>query len=141
MAGIVLAIVFLSVFWGVLARYVAHEPAAWSNELATIGFAWVVFLGAAAAAKKNLHLGIGLIVNLLPARIRCALHILMHLGLALLMLYIGWLAVKIGVDSLDRPTPVLRLPYTIVHAAVALGSVSIGVTALRNGFSAIRPHS
>ena len=53
-AGLALAVVFLSVVWGVIARYIAPQPAVWSNELATIGFAWLVFLGAASMSGSIL---------------------------------------------------------------------------------------
>lgn len=127
LAGLALAIVFLSVVWGVIARYVAPQPAVWSNELATIGFAWLVFLGAAAGAKRGLHVGVDLVTAPLPRTVRRWLAAGVDLFLAVALAYIVFLAVKIGLASLDRPTPVLRLPTTMIHAAVAIGFASIAL--------------
>jgi TRAP-type mannitol/chloroaromatic compound transport system permease small subunit len=57
-AAAALAVVFLAVSWGVLARYVAPRPAVWSGEVASLGFAWIVFVGAAAGARQHLHIGV-----------------------------------------------------------------------------------
>lgn len=126
-AALALAVVFLSVVWGVIARYIAPQPAAWSNELATIGFAWLVFLGAAAAAKRRLHVGVDLVTARLSPAMQRGLAIVVGVFLSVVLAYVAWLAVMIGEASLDRPTPVLRLPLTVVHAAVAIGFASMAV--------------
>lgn len=131
-AGLALAVVFLSVVWGVIARYIAPQPAVWSNELATIGFAWLVFLGAAAGAKRGLHVGVDLVTARLPKKVQRWLAAGVNMFLALALAYIVFLSIKIGLASLDRPTPVLRLPTTVIHAAVAIGLASIAAgSALR----------
>ena len=131
-AGLALAVVFLSVVWGVIARYIAPQPAVWSNELATIGFAWLVFLGAAAGAKRGLHVGVDLVTARLPKEVQRWLAAGVNMFLALALAYIVFLSIKIGLASLDRPTPVLRLPTTVIHAAVAIGFASIAAgSALR----------
>jgi TRAP-type C4-dicarboxylate transport system permease small subunit len=126
-AALALAVVFLSVVWGVIARYIAPQPAAWSNELATIAFSWLVFLGAAAAVKRRLHVGVDLVTARLSPRVQRFLAIVVGIFLAVTLAYIAWLATKLGHASLSRPTPVLRLPTTVVHAAVAIGFASMAV--------------
>lgn len=137
-AGIALAVVFLSVVWGVIARYIAPQPAAWSNELATLCFAWLVFLGTAAGAKKRLHIGVDLITARLPQSVQRLLSILVSLFLAVALAYVVWLAVKLGQRSLDRPTPVMRLPSTIVHVAVVIGFGSMVLGYLLQAWHLVR---
>jgi TRAP-type transport system small permease protein len=126
-AALALAVVFLSVVWGVIARYIAPQPAAWSNELATIAFAWLVFLGAAAGVKRRLHVGVDLVTARLSPRVQRIIAIVVAVFLAVTFAYIAWLAIRLGLASLNRPTPVLRLPMTVVHAAVAIGFGSMAV--------------
>lgn len=126
-AALALAVVFLSVVWGVIARYIAPQPAAWSNELATIAFAWLVFLGAAAGVKRRLHVGVDLVTARLSPRVQRIIAIVVAVFLAVTLAYIAWLATRLGLASLNRPTPVLRLPMTVVHAAVAMGFGSMAV--------------
>lgn len=137
-AAAALAIVFAAVSWGVLARYVSPRPAVWANELATIGFAWLVFIGAAAGARERLHIGVDLVTARLPLAMQRRIAAGMALFLALALGYVAWLAVQIGLKSLDRPTPVMRLPSSIVHVAVALGFGSMALGCLRDAIRLIR---
>lgn len=137
-AAAALAIVFAAVSWGVLARYVSPRPAVWANELATIGFAWLVFIGAAAGARERLHIGVDLVTARLPLAMQRRIAAGVALFLALALGYIAWLAVQIGLKSLDRPTPVMRLPSSIVHVAVALGFGSMALGCLRDAIRLIR---
>lgn len=137
-AGLALAVVFFSVVWGVIARYIAPQPAAWSNEVATIGFAWVVFLGAAAGAKRHLHVGVDVLTSRLPAAVKRPVAIVVAVFLAVALAYVAWLALKIGYLSRGRPTPILRLPLTIVHAALAIGFASMAIQSLRDAAALYR---
>lgn len=137
-AAAALAVVFVAVSWGVLARYVSPRPAVWSGELATIGFAWIVFVGAAAGARQHLHIGVDLVTARLPLEVQRWIAIVVSLFLAAALTYIAWLAVRIGIASWDRPTPVMRLPSSIVHAAVFAGFASIAVGCLRDAIRLMR---
>ena len=61
-AAAAVVVIIASVGWGVITRYVTAQPAAWASEIATLGFAWVVFFGAAACVKYRLHPAIDVLV-------------------------------------------------------------------------------
>lgn len=126
-AAAALVIVVLAVAWGVLTRYVMAQPSAWTGEVAAIGFAWVVFLGAAAGVKRGLHVSIEVLVTRLPGGLRRLLQRLVDLGLLVFMLYVAWLGVGFTNDNWDNPTSVLRLPLSVVYAAVTLGFALMAV--------------
>lgn len=129
LAALALAVVFLAVTWGVIARYISPRPATWSGEVASLGFAWVVFLGAAAGARRRLHVGVDAVTARLPDGVQRAVAAVVGVILALALAYMALLAARLGWKSLGRPTPVLRLPAAIVHAAVVLGFGSMAVGA------------
>lgn len=137
-SGFALVIAFLAVSWGVVARYIAPQPAAWTNELATISFAWIVFLGAAEGLRTHQHIGVDLLTSRLPERPRQILAIFVTFLIGAGLFYIAILAAQIGINSFDRPTPVLRLPLTVVHTAVFLGLGSMSVRSLIDGFRMLR---
>lgn len=132
-AALALAVVFLAVTWGVIARYVSPRPATWSGEVASLGFAWVVFLGAAAGARRRLHIGVDAVTARLPEGVQRVVAALAGLILALALAYMALLAARLGWKSLGRPTPVLRLPAAIVHVAVVLGFGSMAAGAAIEG--------
>ena len=42
--------------WGIVARYVFHDPIVWSDELASILFLWLSMLGAVIALRRGAHM-------------------------------------------------------------------------------------
>lgn len=64
-AGI-LGMMTILTFANVIARYGFNSNILWALELTVFLFAWLVLLGASYAVKKNMHLGVDIIVNMLP---------------------------------------------------------------------------
>lgn len=115
-----LVVVVAAVCWGVVTRYITEQPAAWASEVATLSFAWLVFFGAAACIKYKLHPAIDMLVKHLPAAgqllVRWFNHALMLGFCAFMAIYGGIFAIS----SWDNPSPVLRLPMTVLYGPVAL---------------------
>lgn len=140
-AAFALLVVFGAVVWGVIARYVVPRPATWSNEVATIGFAWIVFVGAAAGARRGLHIGVDLVTARLPPSVQRGIAIAIELSMAIALAYVTWLALDLGISSYTRPTPVLRLPSSIIHVAAVIGFASMSVGSLRRGWHLLKGRS
>jgi TRAP-type C4-dicarboxylate transport system permease small subunit len=120
-AGAALVIVVLSVCWGVITRYLTEQPATWSGEIAAIGFAWLVFIGASAGFKHRMHVSIDMLVQFLPAHIRIPVERILDVVVVAFCAYVAWLGVVFTSQNWDNPTSVLRLPMSIIYAAVTLG--------------------
>ena len=112
--------VVASVSWGVITRYITEQPAAWASEIATLGFAWVVFFGSAACVKYRLHPAIDLLVERFSPGTQRVVRGLNH---ALVLAFFGfmvWFGTRFAIDAWDSPTPVLRWPQTVLYGPVAL---------------------
>lgn len=70
--GVIFSTVVMTVACGlqVLSRYVLPHPFSWTEELARYAFIWWSFLGAAYVVRLNGHLGMDMVVKLLPPRLR-----------------------------------------------------------------------
>ncbi len=64
--AVLLGLMTLTTFSNVVARYIFNSNILWALELTVYMFGWLVLLGASYAVKKNAHLGVDAIVNLLP---------------------------------------------------------------------------
>jgi TRAP-type C4-dicarboxylate transport system permease small subunit len=53
----------------VLMRYFLKRPLYWSEEVATGLFVWTVFIGSAYAYRKHAHLGVDILINILPEKL------------------------------------------------------------------------
>lgn len=66
--AVLLGVMTVVTFANVVARYVFNDNLLWALEVTVFLFAWLVLLGASYCVKKNLHLGIDIVVNMLSPR-------------------------------------------------------------------------
>jgi len=62
--AVLLGLMTVVTFANVIARYVFNDNLLWALEVTVFLFAWLVLLGASYCVKKNLHLGIDIVVNM-----------------------------------------------------------------------------
>lgn len=127
-ASAALVIIIFSVSWGVFSRYITEQPAAWAGEVATLAFAWAVFVGAAACVKYHMHPTIDLLITRLPGRLRLLVGALNHLLVLGFCGFMVWFGTRFAIDAWDSPSAVLRLPLTWLYGPVA---VAFGLMIIR----------
>jgi len=99
-------------------RYLLQRSGVWAPELAEMVFAWVVFLGASAAWKRDMHISISVVTRSLSPRMRKAVKVLTDVILIAFLAFTTYLAAKITISSHTRVSPVLRVPFSYVYASV-----------------------
>src|SRR5437773_189230 len=123
-AGI-FAVLFLALVMQVVRRFVFGAPAAWTEELATIAFVWVIFWGTAFAVPLSTHVAVDFVVPRFAPRVQRTLY---ALGLAALGGCFLWALPGIA-DYLRfmmrERTPVLDLPYGVVNSAYLAAAVMV----------------
>ncbi|MEO8836727.1 MAG: TRAP transporter small permease [Caldimonas sp.] len=124
-AGAALVVVVLSTCWGVVTRYVTEQPATWSGEVATIAFAWLVFVGAAAGFKYGMHVTIDMAVRLLPPALRRVVMAAADLLVLAFLAVLFVLSVQFAINAWGDPTSVLRMPRSVTYGSVVVGSLSM----------------
>lgn len=130
-AAAAVVVIIGSVGWGVVTRYITEQPAAWASEVATLGFAWVVFFGASACVKYRLHPTIDLLVERLPGSLQRAVRVFNHGLLLSFFAFMTWFGTRFAIDTWDSPTAVLRIPQTWLYGPVALCSALMAVRYLQ----------
>lgn len=83
----------LLTFANVVARYGFNSNILWSVELTVFLFAWMVLLGASYEVKKNSHIGVDMLINILssgPRRLLGLISVAICLGFSFLMLKGSW---------------------------------------------------
>src|SRR4051812_33296661 len=111
-------IVFLQFF----TRYVLNDSLAWTEEIARYGLMWIVFIGGAMVTRRNTHIAVELLSNVMkPGPMRAALLALVDvikLGFLGLLAYFSLTIVERM--HMQRMT-VFDLPMSYVYGGVALG--------------------
>jgi TRAP-type C4-dicarboxylate transport system permease small subunit len=107
---------FLGVFQ-VVGRAIGVVPA-WTEEAIRFLFVWASCVGAAIGIKEHIHIGIDVIVNLLPklGQKICAILVqLILLGFDAFIIKVGFQMVA---KTMTQASPALRLPMAYVYLAV-----------------------
>ncbi|MHA6253151.1 TRAP transporter small permease [Oceanobacillus sp. CAU 1775] len=120
-----LAAMILVILYQVFSRQVLSSTPAWSEELSRVLFVWVAFLGIAYGFKEKLHIGVSIIADLFPEKVQTGFDILAKLtiiALGGLMIYYGIHFTSLMMNS---TLPGLRLPSSILYAAIPVTGVYI----------------
>ncbi|MHB1134697.1 MAG: TRAP transporter small permease [Chloroflexota bacterium] len=121
LGALALAIMTIVVAASFVLRYAFGQPLFWSNELAGILFIWTIFLGAGPGLRTGGHLGVDILVNLLPPRPRFYLSLavdVLMMAVLVALCYTGWDLTQGSI----KMTIALEAPYWIINVAVPVGS-------------------
>ena len=136
LGSILLALMASIAFVNVVVRYCSTFSFAWSEELTTNFFVWIVLLGTACAFRDRSNLCVALFYSKLPSSLRTLCYIL-SLALALIffsvLAYTGVLEILDEID-LERVSDSLELPYWIYTSAIPLFSILISVRIVQRAY-------
>lgn len=104
-------------------RYVVGASLSWSEELARYLFIWATYLGIAYAVRKDAHIRVTMLTDILSPNWRRAIRILTHVifgAFALYVMYQGWFMVE-KTFRFGQRSASLGLPMGYVYLAPLTG--------------------
>jgi len=122
-ASTLLVLTLAVLFVGIVYRYALNDPLVWTEELARFCSTWIIFLGAAACFKRGSHIGIDVVVRLLPPSVQRKTALVVN---GLMMVILAVLVVRgfqYTSKSFVMHTTVLQVPVGLWNAAVPIGSL------------------
>ncbi len=136
-----LAAMSLSVFGNVVLRYVFNSGLTWSEEMSRYFFVWMVFLGAIAALKDKMHLGVDIVVNALPKGLQKAAFLISNA----VVLYLLWLVLqgswKMTILNMNSTGPATGMPLSYLYGIGIVSSIWMMILIISSLFKAIRGKS
>ncbi len=130
-ASFFLIITTALVILNIIMRYFLNSGIIWSEEVATGCFVWSVFIGGIAAFKHRGHVGVDILVKLLPPTARWGVNLLMDIILVLLNSYMAYLAMTYVMITHTKMTPVLGVSSAYISAVVPISFAMMTFYALR----------
>lgn len=122
-------IVFLQFF----TRYILNDSLAWTEEIARYGLMWVVFIGGAMVTRRNTHIAVELLSNVMkPGPLRATLLAVVD---AVKLGFLGLLAyfsVTITERMHMQRMTVFDLPMSYVYVGVGLGCFMMFARQIQN---------
>lgn len=112
-----IALVIVNVFL----RYLFNYSISWSEEVATICFVWLVFIGASATYKHKMDMGIDVLITKTPQKVEQFIRFAVRLILLALNGYIFYMAIVFTKIAWFKPTAVLGTSSAVFNSALIVG--------------------
>ena len=111
----------------VFLRYVFGKSLSWSEELALLGFAWVVVISTAIGVRRMTHARMDLMINILPAVLHKWLEKLIALMLLVLGVFIAYAGWGYFQETRGSTSAAVGFPIEFLYAAAPAFGVLIAL--------------
>ncbi len=112
-------------------RFVLGLPLSWSEEFQKFGHIWMVFLAIPVAYRRGAHIGMDMLLMVLPRNAQRVVQFfveLMWLGLAVA---IGWYTLAIMVVARNQESPGLGIRMDYIYVGLVIGAAYLALVAIR----------
>ena len=114
----------------VVARFIFNFNIAWATETSTMAQIWLVMIGAGYAMHKGLHVGVGIVADLLPAPVRRVL----NLVVTVLALWFLWVVFNGSFRLLTiggmQTSPALQISMYYPYLVMPIGTAYLALELL-----------
>lgn len=118
---VLLGALVLLVFLAAALRWVGISIV-WSVDLAQFLLTWLCFIGADIAYGKSKHMGVDLLKNLLPDKMRTGLNIVIDILFVIFMCSILYFGAFLSVDNYARKFNALPISYSFATLSAPVGA-------------------
>jgi TRAP-type C4-dicarboxylate transport system permease small subunit len=142
LGAFILAVMVSVAFANVVTRYAIIYPLAWTEEITVSMFVWIVLLGVSAAFRKNAHLSMTFVYDLMPLPLKKVSFLIsnaMSLVFFALLIWLGSVQVLDEID-LGVTSEALAIPTAIYSAGIPVFSALIIVRILQSCRDIVRNH-
>lgn len=120
--ALILGVMTVLVFASVVLRYVLNSPVTWSEELASLLFAWITFVGAFVGFRSRSHIAIDTLVVFLPRSVRRVIErVVDAVVLCVLGLFV-WQGVRLCVTTWSLEFPAMEISRGYLYLSLPLGA-------------------
>ncbi|MDD1823350.1 TRAP transporter small permease [Photobacterium sp. ZSDE20] len=119
LASIAISITVLVVIVNVVLRYGFGFVVPWSEELSVICFIWAVYLGISSCYKHKLHMGVDVVVAMLPEKAKIPFRLCVSVFLLALNFLMAVLSYQYLMLS-NKVTPVMGVSYFVINGVLLL---------------------
>ncbi|MDB4444544.1 TRAP transporter small permease [bacterium] len=137
LAILIIIFVLISVCLAVFMRYFLRNPMGWVVQTSQYSLVFVTFLGAAWALKRERHVTMDLITNMLSPGKKAMLGLITSTIGTIICLVITFYSTLVTLDHFRRnihDMQVLEVPLGPMFAVITLGSFMLFVQFLRRGY-------
>ncbi len=115
----------------VFCRYVLFNPIAWAEEFSRYCMIYLAMLGATVALRDNAHVGVSVIIDLFPAKIRRGI---LQFGRVFIIIFLAAVVVfsiSHAFTLQGQTSSAMQLPMAVPYFAITLGAFLMLLVAVR----------
>jgi TRAP-type transport system small permease protein len=116
--GAMTTIIFVSVIF----RYVLNRPLAWTEELASLLFAWVTFVGAFVGFRSRSHIAIDTLAVFLPGAARRAIQRVADVIVLCVLGLFVWQGTRLCLTTWGLEFPAMEISRGYLYLSLPLGA-------------------
>jgi len=120
--------------WNIFSRYVLGKAVLWADEITIFGVIVLTWIGAIVNAWRGSEIRMGIIVEMLPGRVRLAIDIFQQVIIAGLSLWVAWLSwgYVSRLFLFGMKSDAAQIPTWTVHISVTIGLAFIALISCVN---------
>ena len=122
--GATLTLCVILVNLNVIFRYFLNSPIKWTDEVVTSLFIWTVFMGSAYAHRKHAHLGVDIVVNLVPNGPRKTIEFVMDIIQILILVLLTYISAQYVLNLIFKR----GIMFKIADGAFTWGTIKLTKT-------------
>jgi TRAP-type C4-dicarboxylate transport system permease small subunit len=120
--ALILGAMTVLVFVSVVLRYILNSPVTWSEELASLLFAWITFVGAFVGFRSRSHIAIDTLVVFLPPVARRAIGRMADVVVLCVLGLFVWQGVRLCVTTWGLEFPAMEISRGYLYLSLPLGA-------------------
>lgn len=132
LAVVSIVVMFLSLMAGVIVRYVLSTNLGWAAEVPNLFFPWLTMSAIVAAAARNEHIGVELIVSKLPAPLKKAVSLAVNLLAMVAFAVIAYYGLDVIAIAGSQRLPITQVAMSWAYWSVVIGFLALAIVALLN---------
>ena len=105
----------------VVSRYVFMHSFTWMEEVATILFVWMIYLGVCSAVTKRKHLRIDFLLDMMPFKVKRVMLILSNVIFAAFNVFVSVIMFNVIKLLGSSQTTMLHIPQKLVYSIIPIG--------------------
>lgn len=128
-------LVLFSVMFGVTVlnvfmRYVLNSPLSFAVELGRYTFVAIVYLGAIFVMRSDGHIGLDIIVDMMPKMIRTVIHKATRILVLVYLSIFCYESIRMVMTNWANRSSTMQIPMSIVYLVMVIGSVGMFIEEL-----------
>lgn len=129
--GIGLVLLIILVFSAAVLRFFSIDMS-WSTDMAQLVFAWICFIGADLAMRQKRHMGVDMLVNRFPVKVRNGIYIFNNILMLAFLIFVIVFGTKLCIVNSQRIFNTLPISYSFATASAPVGSLLMSFTVVKN---------